>query len=159
MTQKADLGKSGEDSACRYLVDKGYKIIERNFRKPWGELDIIAKSPEKILVFVEVKTVQHDSPQAIRQFGNEFGNGFGDAGLPDSGIEPEMQMTAAKIKKIKRAATLYAGHYPELIDDNKGWRIDLLALTLQDTSGSTLSKSNGLTTNEKDCVIKHYENI
>ena len=143
MTQKAELGKSGEDLACRYLVDKGYKILERNFRKPWGELDIIAKSPEKILVFVEVKTVRQSSPQAVRQFGNQSGNGFGGAKLPDSGIEPEMQMTAAKIKKLKRAATLYAGHYPELIDDRQSWRIDLLALTI----------------NEKDCVIKHYENI
>ena len=143
MTQKAELGKSGEDLACRYLVDKGYKILERNFRKPWGELDIIAKSPEKILVFVEVKTVRQSSPQAVRQFGNQSGNGFGGAKLPDSGIEPEMQMTVAKIKKLKRTATLYAGHYPELIDNRQGWRIDLLALTI----------------NEKDCVIKHYENI
>jgi len=140
MTQKAELGKLGEDLACRYLVDKGYKIIERNFRKPWGELDIIVKSPEKILVFVEVKTAQQSSPQAMRQFGNEFGNQSGNSNCR---IDPEMQMTTAKIKKLKRAASLYAGHYPELIDDNKGWRIDLLALTI----------------NGKDCLINHYENI
>ena len=144
MTQKAELGKLGEDLACRYLVDKGYKIIERNFRKPWGELDIIAKSPGKILVFVEVKTVRQSSLQAMRQFGNEFGNPVNSCPqLPNSKIEPEMQMTAAKIKKLKRTASLYAGHYPELIDDRQGWRIDLLALTI----------------NEKDCVVKHYENI
>ena len=47
MTQKTELGKLGEDLACRYLVDKGYRIIERNYRKPWGELDVIAKSPDK----------------------------------------------------------------------------------------------------------------
>lgn len=136
MTQKTELGKLGEDLACRYLVDKGYKIIERNFRKPWGELDIIAKNPDKTLVFVEVKTV--------REFGNEFGNpANGYPQLPNSKIDPEMQMTVAKIKKLKRAATLYAGHYPELIDDNKGWRIDLLALTI----------------NGENCVAKHYENI
>jgi putative endonuclease len=131
MTQKAELGKLGEDLACRYLVDRRYKIIERNFRKPWGELDIIAKSPEKILVFVEVKTVQQSGNAAIAEFGN------------CRIIEPEMQMTAAKIKKLKRVATLYAGHYSELIDNRQGWRIDLLALTI----------------NGKDCVIKHYENI
>lgn len=135
MTQKAELGKLGEDLACEYLVDKGYKIIERNFRKPWGELDIIAKSPDRTLVFVEVKTVQ--------QFGNEFGNLLGYSQLPNSEIEPEMQMSAAKMKKMKRAASLYAGHYPELIDDEKGWRIDLLALTIS----------------KKDCLVNHYENI
>jgi len=136
MTQKAELGKSGEDLACRYLVDKGYKIIERNFRKPWGELDIIAKNRDKTLVFVEVKT--------MRQFDDEFGNlSKSYPQLPDSNIEPEMQMTQAKIKKVKRTASLYAGSYPELVDDLKGWRIDLLALTI----------------NGKNCVVKHYENI
>lgn len=136
MNSKAELGKSGEDLACRYLVDKKYKIIERNYRKPWGELDIIAKSPDKTLVFVEVKT--------MRQFGKQSGNQPNSyPQLPDLEIEPEMQMTPAKIKKTKRAASLYAGSFPKLIDGKKGWRIDLLALTI----------------NEKDCLINHYENI
>lgn len=136
MTQKTELGKSGEDLACRYLVDKGYRIIERNFRKPWGELDIITKNRDKTLVFVEVKT--------MRQFDNESGNSANSyPQLPNSGIEPEMQMTPAKIKKTKRAASLYAGSYPDLVDDLKGWRIDLLALTI----------------NGENCVVKHYENI
>lgn len=136
MTQKADLGKSGEDLACRYLVDKKFKIIERNYRKPWGELDIIAKSSDKTLVFVEVKT--------MRQFGNQSGNQPNNyPQLPDLEIEPEMQMTQAKIKKVKRTASLYANSYPEWVDKIKGWRIDLLALTI----------------NGKDCLINHYENI
>ena len=54
---KSETGKLGENIACRYLVENGYKIIERNFRQKWGELDIIAKAPDKTLVFVEVKTV------------------------------------------------------------------------------------------------------
>ena len=39
--QHLKVGKIGEDIACRYLKDKGYKIIERNFRRKWGEIDII----------------------------------------------------------------------------------------------------------------------
>ena len=123
------------------------------FLKPWGELDIIGKNPDKTLVFIEVKTT--------KRIGNQSGNQANSyPQLPNSKIafrqvqlssdrdlmstiEPEMQMTSAKIKKLKRTASLYAGHYQELIDDAKGWRIDLLALTI----------------NEKDCVIKHYENI
>lgn len=128
MTQKTELGKKGEDLACRYLVDKGYRILERNFRKPWGELDIVAKSPDKTLVFVEVKTIRQSK---------------GGSELPDCRIEPEMQMTGAKIKKTKRAASLYAGAFPEKIEEKTGWRIDLVALTI----------------NEKDCLINHYENI
>ena len=49
------IGKIGEDIASKYLIEKGYIIIERNFRCKQGELDIIAKFEESI-VFVEVKT-------------------------------------------------------------------------------------------------------
>lgn len=45
----------GEEIAAKYLNDKGYKIIEKNFRKGYGEIDIIATF-NNILVFVEVKT-------------------------------------------------------------------------------------------------------
>ncbi len=50
----------GEDKACEYLKKLGFKIIEKNFRKGYGEIDIVAiDSSEKsgqVLVFVEVKT-------------------------------------------------------------------------------------------------------
>lgn len=53
--QNLSFGKTGEDLALRLLVDKGYSILERNFRTKFGEIDIIAKDKE-IFVFVEVKT-------------------------------------------------------------------------------------------------------
>ena len=49
------VAKVGEDLACMYLIRKGYKIIERNFRKKYQEIDIIATGNSS-LVFVEVKT-------------------------------------------------------------------------------------------------------
>lgn len=48
-------GKLGEEIASKYLIKKGYKIIGKNFRKGYGEIDIIAIY-QNILVFVEVKT-------------------------------------------------------------------------------------------------------
>lgn len=45
----------GEKLASEYLVKKGYKIIEKNFRKGYGEIDIVAIY-KNVLVFVEVKT-------------------------------------------------------------------------------------------------------
>ncbi|MBI2195947.1 MAG: YraN family protein [Candidatus Levybacteria bacterium] len=55
----------GEDKACEFLKRKGYKIIERNFRRGYGELDIIATDPSarggQVLVFVEVKTRSSDN--------------------------------------------------------------------------------------------------
>jgi putative endonuclease len=49
------LGKLGEDAAAQYLSDKGYHIMERNFRSKTGEIDIIAEISGSI-VFIEVKT-------------------------------------------------------------------------------------------------------
>jgi len=53
--QKRELGKRGENIAVKFLREKGYKIIERNYRCPMGEVDIVAKD-KKALVFVEIKT-------------------------------------------------------------------------------------------------------
>lgn len=49
------LGRSGEDRAARHLYDRGYRILERNFRTAHGELDIIALDRDTV-VFIEVKT-------------------------------------------------------------------------------------------------------
>lgn len=125
MTQKSEIGKLGEDLACKYLENKGYRIIERNFRKPWGELDIVAKDKGGALVFVEVKTM-NENPS----------------------LNPEDNLTSSKLKKLRRTASLYAGHRQELIKDKKGWGIDLVAISLKN-----------LTDLEKDCEIKHYQNI
>ncbi len=49
------LGKQGEIEAGKFLVGRGYKIIERNFRCRFGEIDIIARE-KNFVVFIEVKT-------------------------------------------------------------------------------------------------------
>jgi putative endonuclease len=50
-----DLGRKGEDIACKYLLKKGYQIKERNWRFQNAEIDIIAFD-KKELIIVEVKT-------------------------------------------------------------------------------------------------------
>ncbi len=57
MLNNLSVGQLGEGLACEYLIKQGTKVIERNFRKPWGELDIIAKARDKTLIFVEVKAI------------------------------------------------------------------------------------------------------
>ena len=58
--EKRKLGASGEAKACKYLKKNGYKILERNFKNPFGEIDIIA-SKDDITAFIEVKTRLSDS--------------------------------------------------------------------------------------------------
>lgn len=55
MYKRHEIGKLGEDLACKYLQDKGYKVVERNFEAKQGEIDIIALDKSEV-VFIEVKT-------------------------------------------------------------------------------------------------------
>ena len=55
-TERQRIGEMGENLACQYLEEKGYKVIGRNYLKKWGEIDIICQKG-KILHFIEVKSV------------------------------------------------------------------------------------------------------
>ena len=50
------LGDAGEELAAAYLEARGYRIIERNYRRRWGEADIIALDSEGTHVIVEVRS-------------------------------------------------------------------------------------------------------
>ena len=122
MTDGMKIGREGEELACGYLVEKGFQILKRNERMPGGELDIIALSPDRTLVFVEVKTVSKNNTL---------------------GIGPEDEMRRSKLNKFRKAAYLYANSNPKLIDDEVGWRLDVLAIT---KTGSSFG-------------VTHYENV
>lgn len=80
-----EFGEEGEEIAARLLEEKGYEIIERNYRFGKGEIDIIAKDPKTdYLVFVEVKSRKN----------LEFG-------------EPEYAITKNKINQVKKIASAY----------------------------------------------------
>lgn len=87
-TQKT--GKLGEELACRYLKNKGFIIIEQNYYKLIGEIDIIAKKDSK-LHFIEVKSVSCET-------------------LENSSllrVRPEENFTQDKMYKFKKIITLY----------------------------------------------------
>jgi putative endonuclease len=50
-------GNIGEDIACKFLMKKGFTIMDRNYLKKWGEIDIVAKK-RNIFHFIEVKSVE-----------------------------------------------------------------------------------------------------
>lgn len=59
-TVKQEIGKLGEDIAVKHLVKHFFEILDRNYRKKWGEIDIVAKKDD-ILHFIEVKTVSYET--------------------------------------------------------------------------------------------------
>lgn len=55
MAAKDDLGRRGEELAAGYLTSRGYRILDRNWRCPQGEIDIVARRGRGT-AFIEVKT-------------------------------------------------------------------------------------------------------
>lgn len=84
-TQKRETGDVGEDLVCKYLQERGFDIVDRNYLRPWGELDIVAKREGKIH-FVEVKTVTRE---------------------PGGGYRPEENMHLRKVERLHRAMQTY----------------------------------------------------
>ena len=129
-TEKQNIGKLGEDIAVKYLENHGYSVLERNYRKPWGEIDIIAsektqknqflalKSQE--LVFFEVKTQN-------QRF--EW--------------RPEENVTRHKKHQLSRIVSTYLKEHK--IPENQDWRIDVLAIQLNFET--------------KNSQIEHIQNI
>ncbi|HSB03186.1 MAG TPA: YraN family protein [Anaerolineales bacterium] len=55
MKHNQRIGKWGEEAAAAYLAGRGYEVVARNARTPYGEIDIVAKQAD-MTIFVEVKT-------------------------------------------------------------------------------------------------------
>ncbi len=142
MLNNIKIGQIGEDLACQYLLNNKYKIIDRNYRETWGEIDIICKDRNGTLVFVEVKALKvfHDSVK------HSYLN---------PGLKPEDNLSSSKLKKVKRTAYLYANNHPELINNNKGWQIDLVAVEIPNSNLENINLQEII----KLCQIRHYENI
>jgi len=138
MAEHIKIGRIGENIACGYLEKIGYKLIEKNFREKWGEIDIIMINPKKILTFVEVKTLKLSI----------FSDVDNSAVL---GITPENNMTYRKLEKVKRTSYLYANSHPELVYKDRGWQIDLVAIDLRGDGSYEINSGN--------CQIRHYENV
>ena len=112
MSNNLDIGKQGEEIACRFIIKKGYEIIERNHRERSDEIDIIAKSAEGLLIFIEVKTLASEFVDPLRK------------------LIPEDNLTSDKLRKLKRASQIFVGKYPHLVHPVLGWQIDLIALSI-----------------------------
>lgn len=98
--QNVILGKWGEKAAEKYLQDKGYEIISKNYRTPYGEIDIIC-SYMRNLIFVEVKTRKSKS----------FGH-------------PEISVNTRKLEHMETSAL----HYVQESGFEGTWQIDVISI-------------------------------
>ena len=101
---RARLGNRGEELARRILLNKGYTVLECNYRCRWGEVDIVAQDGAQ-LVFVEVRA----------RTGSAFGS-------------PEESVTPAKAQRLTATAQTYL---QERDCEAASWRIDLVAVRMQ----------------------------
>jgi putative endonuclease len=101
MTSRQSLGRWGETRAAEYLTDRGYTLLERNARTPYGEIDLVTRYEGQV-VFVEVKT------RASRSLG-----------------PPEVSITPTKKTHMISAGLAYLQSHPDLGED---WRMDVIAI-------------------------------
>ncbi len=111
-------GKTGENFTATYLIERGYQILDRNWRIKEGELDLVALSPDKEIVFVEVKTRSSAA--------------YGD---------PLESISATKLQRIQRLALAWLAMHQRL-----GWpyRIDVAGILLGRSGEITLDYRIGI---------------
>ena len=103
---RRDLGVWGEKKAIDYLIERGYKILAKNVRTLYGEIDVVAQKNE-IYVFVEVKTRQ------TKTFGN-----------------PEDSITRTKKEHMVNSAQEYMMTHA---DGDDIWQIDVISIEILQT--------------------------
>ena len=115
-SQTQKIGEIGEDLACKFLEKGGFSVIERNYTKKWGELDIVAEKDNKIH-FVEVKSVTRvTSEVGVTRVTNQ------DEYRPEENVHP------GKIKRLHRAIQTYL--LERKIKDNQEWQLDIAVVLL-----------------------------
>ena len=100
-----EIGALGEEIARKFLENKGFSVIEMNYRRKWGEIDIVSKK-DKLIHFIEVKSVE---------------------GCIDGGKFPEENVHEKKLKRLSRAIQTYLSENKE---DDTEWQLDVVAVFL-----------------------------
>jgi len=110
-TQK--IGEIGENIAIRFLMKHNFSILDRNYTKKWGEIDIIAEKGNK-LYFIEVKSISINLINVSCETLDEY--------------RPEDNMHPWKMKRMARTIQTYL--LSKKVPDEKEWQVDLLVIFL-----------------------------
>jgi putative endonuclease len=117
-TQK--IGEIGENIAVKFLMKHSFGVLDRNYTKKWGEIDIIAEKDNK-LHFVEVKSVSSAYAKALVDRRESVSRETDDYRVEDN-------MHPWKLKRMSRTIQTYL--LDKRIGDEKEWQVDLLVVFL-----------------------------
>ncbi len=114
------IGEKGEKIALKFLIDKGFQIIERNYTKKIGEIDIIAQKGN-VIHFIEVKTI--------------VSRGTSQSYLAnDQKYNPFENVTSFKLKKLSRTIEWYLAE--RHVSRETSWVIDAIAVIINEKERS-----------------------
>jgi putative endonuclease len=128
-SKRQKIGQLGESIAVTFLKNHGFRVLERNYTRKWGELDIIAEKDQE-LHFIEVKAVSREK------------NRNNTKDIRDQ-YRPEENMHPIKLRKIYRTIQSYL--IDRHIPDSMVWQIDLVCVYLDSV--------------QKQAKVKIIENI
>lgn len=112
MARHNEIGDIGEKIARRYLERKGFITVTTNYRKSYGEIDIIARRADG-LHFIEVKTISRENKEGVsREKEGEY--------------RAEENVHSKKLKRLHRAISAYL----EETSFNGNWQLDVVTIRM-----------------------------
>lgn len=99
------FGSNAESATCQWLEGQGFQILDRNWRRPWGELDIVAQK-DSVVHFIEVKA-------SLKQ---------------NAGFEPFVRAGATKMLKVQRTARTWLATHN--YGDDTEWQMDIVSVIM-----------------------------
>ncbi len=130
-TKKRKTGDLGENIACKFLVKRGFEIVEQNYNKKWGEIDIIARKGQK-LHFVEVKSVTCENLEyKMRNVPHLAGGALAKSAELDT-YRPEDNLHPRKLQRLSRVIQTYLLGYKGNRDvtHETDWQFDVAVVYL-----------------------------
>ncbi|MCK5059536.1 MAG: YraN family protein [Candidatus Pacebacteria bacterium] len=112
-TNRKKVGDIGENIATKFLIKKGFRVLSRNYLKPFGEIDIIAEI-KGTLHFIEVKTVSCENIETFLKKRDFY--------------RPEDNVHAWKLSRISKTIQVYLSE--KHLSEDVEWVFDVVAIYL-----------------------------
>ncbi len=109
-----ETGDLGERIVAQFFKNKGFQIVERNYLKKYGEIDLVARGTDQKVHFIEVKTVSYETKADLEY------------AVTHETWRPEEKVDGWKLHKIGLAVETWLSEHPDV----KNWQIDIAAVRI-----------------------------